>query len=87
MRSSSFPPGIAIVTAILLTLTGVAAFLAESGIAWPFRLGIVALAMAWIKGFLVAEHFMELRHAPLYLRLFVQLWLALACGGLMLAFW
>ncbi|MFM2324637.1 MAG: hypothetical protein RL244_1516 [Pseudomonadota bacterium] len=87
MRSYRFPPGLAVVTAILLTLTGIAAWLAESGTALPLRLGIVALAMAWIKGFLVAEHFMELRHAPLYLRLFVQLWLALACGGLMLAFW
>ena len=87
MRSFSFPPSVAVITVILLALTGLAAWLAESGTALPLRLGIVALAMAWIKGFLVAEHFMELRHAPLYLRLFVQLWPALACGGLMMALW
>ena len=49
MRSFSFPPSVAVITVILLALTGLAAWLAESGTALPLRLGIVALAMAWIQ--------------------------------------
>lgn len=86
MRSIRFPRSLAIVTLLLLALTALAAFLAESHPRLPVGLGVVAIAMAWIKGWLVAEHFMELRHAPLFLRLLVLGWLSLVCGGLMVAF-
>ncbi len=51
----------------------------------PITLPTIALVFAWIKGFLVAEQFMELRHAPWTLRLLVQGWLAIVCAGLLLS--
>lgn len=74
------------VTMALLALTGISAWMAESGARLPVPVGVIALAFAWIKGGLVAEHFMELRHAPWVLRSLVHGWLTVVCGGLLLVF-
>lgn len=47
---------------------------------------LLALAGAWLKGVAVAEEFMALRHAPLWLRSCVHGWLLLVCGGLLTSF-
>lgn len=49
-------------------------------------LATLALAAAWLKGVLVADGFMALRCAPLWLRGAVHGWLAVVCGALMLSF-
>ncbi|SCK19299.1 cytochrome C oxidase subunit IV family protein [Vogesella sp. LIG4] len=47
---------------------------------------VLALAGAWLKGVAVAEQFMSLRSAPLWLRGTVHGWLLLVCGGLLAGF-
>ena len=87
MSSTSFHPPfrLLIVTAILLGFTGFAAWLSQTNLPLPVPLGIIALSLAWIKGALVAEQFMELRHAPWLLRGMMHAWLAVICVSLILS--
>lgn len=56
------------------------------GTASALHLATLALAAAWLKGVLVADGFMALRRAPLWLRGTVHGWLAVVCAALMLSF-
>lgn len=69
----------------LLLLTAVLARLADTLAPGPLLLTL-ALGGAWLKGMLVAEHYMGLRRAPLWLRAAVHGWLLLVCGGILLTF-
>lgn len=69
----------------LLLLTAVLARLADTLPPGPLLLTL-ALGGAWLKGTLVAEHYMGLRHAPRWLRAAVHGWLLLVCGGILLTF-
>lgn len=69
----------------LLLLTAVLALLADTLAPGPLLLTL-ALGGAWLKGTLVAEHYMGLRRAPRWLRAAVHGWLLLVCGGILLTF-
>lgn len=69
----------------LLLLTAALAYLAATLAPGPVLL-VLALCGAWLKGTLVAEHYMGLRHAPRWLRAAVHGWLLLVCGGILLTF-
>ncbi|CUA82348.1 MULTISPECIES: cytochrome C oxidase subunit IV family protein [Gulbenkiania] len=85
MKTVSVYRGVAAVWLGLAALTlGLAAL---SGTAVPHRLlAELALAGAWLKGGVIAETFMGLSQAPLWLRLVVQGWLATVCGALIASF-
>ncbi|WP_296660204.1 cytochrome C oxidase subunit IV family protein [Paraburkholderia sp.] len=73
------------VTGVLLLLTVAMAWLTAHPAVAGRWLGVGALALAWGKCVLVADHFMELRHAPMLPRLVVLGWATLVCGGLALS--
>lgn len=80
-----FPPYIAISTVVLLGLVGLAALFSSGVVAVPMPLSALAMLLAWLKGVVVAEYFMELRHAPWLLRGVVHAWLLLTCMGLVIS--
>ena len=47
----------------------------------------IVLVIAFIKVRFVGLEFMELRHAPLPLRLIFELWVILACAALLILYW
>jgi len=73
------------VTALLLLLTLAMAWVTEHPAVAGRWLGVLALGLAWAKCVLVADHFMELRHAPVLPRLVVLGWATLVCGGLVMS--
>lgn len=73
--------------AILLCLVGVGAALSAGWFTLPLPLSVVAMLLAWVKGVVVVEYFMELRHAPYLLRGVVHAWLSLTCMGLVMSSW
>ncbi|ASJ24367.1 cytochrome C oxidase subunit IV family protein [Laribacter hongkongensis] len=69
---------------LLSLLTVFTAWLAE-GSHLP-HLALAVLGLAWFKGALLIEYYMGLRHAPLWLRLLVQGWLAVVSAALLFSF-
>jgi len=65
-----------LILATLLSWETLSGFGPEVG---PNRLGIVVLVIAFIKVRYIMLEFMELRHAPLALRLFAEGWSILVC--------
>lgn len=63
--------------------TGHAANAAEEIV--PTTLGLIVLA--FIKVRLVILYFMEIRHAPLLLRLICEAWVVLVCAVLLALYW
>jgi len=52
---------------------------------WDERLqGVAVLILAFIKVRLIMLDFMEIRHAPIALRMIMECWVIIACGGLIL---
>ena len=47
----------------------------------------IVLVIAFIKARFVGLEFMELRDAPLPLRLIFELWVLLACAALLILYW
>ena len=50
-------------------------------------LGVVVLVIAFIKVRYIMLEFMELRHAPLAMRLFAECWTVLVCAAVIFLFW
>ena len=46
--------------------------------------GVAVLILAFIKVRLIMLDFMEIRHAPIALRIAMECWVIIACGGLIL---
>ena len=76
---------VALVAVLLLVLTSLSTWFATGQVHLPVSVGTAALGFAWIKGWLIADHFMELREAPWLLRGVVLGWLTVVCVGLMWA--
>lgn len=74
---------------LLVVATGVTYWLGESGA--TSRMGLTAvwvmMGMAFVKGVLVIDDFMELRHASAKWRWFVLGWLIFVIGMIVLAYW
>lgn len=71
-----------LVLATLASWETVAAFAAD-----PRNLGAIALAIAFIKVRYITLEFMELRGAPLAMRLFAECWCVLVCAAVILFYW
>ena len=73
---------------VLLLATGITYALGESGLAGAAGLPPVLLmfALAFVKGLLVIDHFMELRHAPPLWRRLLIAWLALLASLIVVAY-
>ena len=50
-------------------------------------LGVLVLVIAFIKVRYIMLEFMELRHAPLAMRLFAECWAALVCTAVVIFYW
>ena len=74
---------------LLMGCTLVTYILGESG--WAGQHGRIALGvmflLAFVKAFLVAYDFMELRHAPSLWRRLVLGWLVLVISAIVAAYW
>jgi hypothetical protein len=71
---------------VLLVATGATWWLGEVGAAGTGAI-FAMLAIAFIKGRLVILDFMELQDAPLVWRLFLEGWLVVVSGLVLLAYW
>jgi len=71
-----------LVLATLLSWETVGALAAD-----PRALGAIALAIAFVKVRYITLEFMELRGAPLVMRLFVEGWCLLVCAVVILFYW
>lgn len=74
---------------LLLLATGFTFWLGESGTTSQHGslAAMLMFAIVIIKGWLVADHFMELRHAPGFWRWGVLGWLLFVCLLILLAYW
>jgi len=50
-------------------------------------LGVVVLVIAFVKVRYIMLEFMELRHAPLVMRLFAECWALLVCVAVIYSYW
>jgi hypothetical protein len=77
------------ITAVWLLLVAATLFSWESAhVGHDHRLSSsIVLVVAFIKARFVGLEFMELRDAPLPLRLIFEIWVALACAALLLLYW
>ena len=83
-----FPQRIDAIALALAVATGFSWWLGEGGQAAlsPSVVGLV-LALAGFKGYLIANDYMELRHAPVMWRRLVLGWLVVAIGLIGLVSW
>lgn len=51
----------------------------------PTMMGLIVLAFVKVR--LVIMYFMEIRHAPLPLRLICEAWVLLVCAALLILYW
>lgn len=74
---------------LLLVMTGITYAVGESGLLAQGSVAVVAgvLGLAFIKGLVVAQDFLELRHAPGLWRRLVVGWLVVVLGLIVLAYW
>lgn len=74
---------------LLLAMTAVTYAVGENGLlahgSMAVALGVLGLAL--VKGVVVAQDFLELRHAPKLWRGLVLGWLVLVLGLIVLAYW
>jgi hypothetical protein len=77
------------ITAVWLLLVAATLFSWESAhVGHDYRVATsLVLVVAFIKVRFVGLEFMELRAAPLPLRLIFEAWLLLACGALLFLYW
>jgi len=71
----------------LVAATGLSWESAQLGIADARWLTTGILAVAFIKVRYIGLDFMELRHAPLVLRMIFEAWVAMICAALLMVYW
>jgi Prokaryotic Cytochrome C oxidase subunit IV len=67
--------------ALLVVLTLVS-FRGARAFASPAQVAAAVLVIAFVKVRIVVRQFMEVRHAPMALRLLLDAWVIVVCGGL-----